>query len=312
MSTPTFSVIIPAYNRRDLLMDALDSVWQQRFKDFEVIVVDDGSTDGTTEYLRSLDGRLRFLVQHNVGPGRARNRGLEIAQGTYIAFLDSDDVWFPWTLETYATVTRKHDCPSFIAGKPFRFDTAESVRDPIFDALRTERFEDYLESGNEWRWWGVSSFVIRNDVIRAAGGFSVENMNGEDADLALRLGEARSFVQVISPFTFGYREHPFNATKDLEKTLAGVRHMIQREKSGEYPGGRPRAKQRWRILTRHVRPVSMDCLRQGRTGDAWQSYRSTLRWHIRLGRWKYLLGFPVEAAVRRFRDRGELPQPGFG
>ena len=303
MSGPVFSVVIPAYNRHALLVEALDSVWQQTFTGFEVIVVDDGSTDGTTEYLRSLGRKVRFSTDQNLGPGVARNRGIEMAEGTYVAFVDSDDLWFPWTLETYATLIREHDSPAFIVGKPFLFESVESLRGVGSGAVKSENFTDYLESGDLWRWWGVSSFVIRKDVIRAAGGFSVENMNGEDADLALRLGDARRFVQVISPFTFGYREHPAGATKDLQKTLAGVRHMILRERSGGYPGGDARAMERWRILTRHVRPVSLDCLRDGKTGDAWGLYTSTLGWHVRLGRWRYLLGFPLHAAMRNLKAR---------
>jgi glycosyltransferase involved in cell wall biosynthesis len=311
MNRPEFSVIVPAYNRRVLLIDALNSVWQQTFTSFEVIVVDDGSTDGTTEYLRSLGGKVQFSTQCNLGPGAARNRGLEMAQGAYVAFVDSDDLWFPWTLETYATLAREHDSPAFIAGKPFRFEAVEALRDLDSGSVRGMEFADYLKSGDAWRWWGVSSFVIRTDVIRAAGGFSVENMNGEDADLALKLGEASGFVQVISPFTFGYREHSASATKDLQKTLAGVRHMINGERYGEYPGGDRRAMERWRILTRHVRPVSLDCLREGRTADAWELFRFTLRWHVRLGQWKYVLGFPVHAGIRKLWDRPGLTQGGF-
>jgi glycosyltransferase involved in cell wall biosynthesis len=100
MRRPEFSVIIPAYNRRALLIETLNSVWQQTFADFEVIVVDDGSTDGTAEYLGSLGAKVQCVMQDNFGPGAARNRGLEIANGRYVAFVDSDDVWFPWTLET--------------------------------------------------------------------------------------------------------------------------------------------------------------------------------------------------------------------
>jgi hypothetical protein len=165
-----------------------------------------------------------------------------------------------------------------------------------------------LSSGDEWRWWGVSSFVLRADAVRAAGGFSEANMNGEDADLALRLGEAAGFVQVLSPFTFGYRDHSANVMKNRSKTLAGVRHLIESERRGAYPGGTARALERWRILTRHVRPVSLDCLEEGGARVGWDLYRSTLGWNARLGRWKYVFGFPIRAAARRWRGRRGLWQ----
>src|SRR4051794_5139151 len=106
-----FSVIIPTYNRLQLLKEALDSVWRQTFTDYEVIVVDDGSTDGTRDYLESLGDKLRFFVQPRRGPGAARNLAAQHANGEYLAFLDSDDLWFPWTLATFAEVISRHRFP---------------------------------------------------------------------------------------------------------------------------------------------------------------------------------------------------------
>src|SRR6266571_4199886 len=118
---PLFSIIIPTYNRASLLPHTLNSVWGQSFSDFEVIVVDDGSTDATHQLLSGYQGRLRVFPQNNRGPGAARNLGASRASGDYLAFLDSDDVWLPWTLETYRRVISRSQRPAFIAGKPFRF-----------------------------------------------------------------------------------------------------------------------------------------------------------------------------------------------
>src|SRR5882762_3330329 len=96
-----FSVIIPSYNRAILLRSAIESVLSQRNRDFEIIVVDDGSSDGTLDYLKSLGAKITTVRQPNRGPGAARNLGARDATGTYLAFLDSDDLWFPWTLEAY-------------------------------------------------------------------------------------------------------------------------------------------------------------------------------------------------------------------
>src|SRR5262245_53825606 len=97
---PQFSVIIPTHNRLCLLQRALGSVRNQTFRDYEVIVVDDGSSDGTWNYLGSLVPFIKALRQENRGPGPARNLGATHATGSYLAFLDSDDLWFPWTLAT--------------------------------------------------------------------------------------------------------------------------------------------------------------------------------------------------------------------
>ncbi|KAA3200085.1 glycosyltransferase family 2 protein, partial [Akkermansia sp. BIOML-A49] len=90
--TPFFSIVIPAYNVELYLQETLDSVYAQTFDKYEIIVVDDGSTDGTPEMLaRQNDPRLRVIRQQNAGVSAARNTGIAAAQGTFIAYLDGDD-----------------------------------------------------------------------------------------------------------------------------------------------------------------------------------------------------------------------------
>ncbi|MGK7876190.1 MAG: glycosyltransferase family 2 protein [Xenococcaceae cyanobacterium] len=97
--TPKVSVIIPTYNRSHFIKDAVDSVLAQTYQDFELIVVDDGSTDGTQEVLADYRERLKYIYQENQGRSVARNLGAKNAKGKYIAFLDSDDMWTPMKLE---------------------------------------------------------------------------------------------------------------------------------------------------------------------------------------------------------------------
>src|ERR1051325_1747163 len=123
---PTFSVIIPTYNRSSYLKVTLESVWRQTLTDYEIIIVDDGSTDDTSAYLSQIGERVTVIRQLNRGPGIARNRGAESARGEYLAFLDSDDLWFPWTLETVAQLITSHDRPALIAARLVLFkDPAE-------------------------------------------------------------------------------------------------------------------------------------------------------------------------------------------
>ena len=97
---PQVSVIIPTYNRGWILKEAIDSVLAQDYKDFELIVVDDGSTDNTSEVLAPYGNDIRIFFQKNKGVSAARNRGITEASGQYIAFLDSDDLWLPRKLST--------------------------------------------------------------------------------------------------------------------------------------------------------------------------------------------------------------------
>lgn len=300
---PLFSVIVPTFNRLDLLKVTIHSILSQRHTDFELIVVDDGSRDDTLEYLKALGSPVTVLRQSNQGPGSARNRGAQTAAGKFLAFLDSDDVWFPWTLDVYREAIDASGEPVFLVGKPELFvnesDLSVVKRQPVV----TNKFDDYLKSGDKWRWWGVSSFVIRRDAFNAVGGFVADRVNGEDADLALRLGVAPGFVEITAPVTFGYREHTAHVKDDMERTVSGIRHALTSEKRNRYPGGMDRAKERWEILTRHVRPVAMECLRNGRWRDAWEFYSATFAWNLSLGRLRYLVGFPLMAFVEFGRHR---------
>ena len=164
---------------------------------------------------------------------------MQTAFGEYFAFLDSDDVWFPWTLDVYREVIEGSGRPAFLAGKPHVFSDETDLGAVKPEPPTTEKFQDYLASGDEWRWWGVSSFVIRKDAFLDAGGFIEDRVNSEDADLALKLGVAAGFVQITAPATFAYREHAANVKDDLGRTLAGIRHALTSEKCGAIPEGKP-------------------------------------------------------------------------
>src|SRR5262249_210129 len=125
---PYFSVIIPAFNRAELLREALESVFQQECRDFEVIVVDDGSTEDLSAVARAFRGRGTFFRQDNAGPGAARNHGARAATGEYLAFLDSDDVWFPWTLRTQRECISRAGNPSMLLGRGVWFSQAAEIR----------------------------------------------------------------------------------------------------------------------------------------------------------------------------------------
>ena len=104
---PLVSVVIPTYNRAGVICRTIDNVLAQTYRNTEIIVVDDGSTDDTQAKLRSYGGRIRVIAQSNAGPAAARNRGIEAATGDLIAFQDSDDLWLPNKLERQAAAADK-------------------------------------------------------------------------------------------------------------------------------------------------------------------------------------------------------------
>jgi glycosyltransferase involved in cell wall biosynthesis len=120
----TVSVIIPSYNRKPLVSRAIDSVLQQTFRDFEIIVVDDASTDGTGEDLTQNYGKeiiYRYLPQ-NCGVAEARNEGIKAAKGSFIAFLDSDDLWYPKKLKSQMDLFNADDSLGLVYSGFFKTD----------------------------------------------------------------------------------------------------------------------------------------------------------------------------------------------
>jgi glycosyltransferase involved in cell wall biosynthesis len=305
---PYFSTIIPAYNRADLIRQTLDSVFAQDFSDQEIIVVDDGSTDGTLDVLKRYGDRIRVLTQTNHGPGAARNLGISVATGKYFTMFDSDDVWFPWTLGTYKKVIEENAEPVFIAGCPFNFQEPAELAKVSPTPLRVEVFDNYLDSLSPkhwtpraaWRWYGNSSMVLRADAVRALGGYCAERVSTDDTDLSIRLGKAGKFVQILSPITFGYRSHPANISSNMTTATRSMWYLIDNEKKGRY-GGSAQRRERIFLITMFARPLSLGHLTQGDPREAWKVFRAIFTWCVRLGRARYLAAFPVIAARERIK-----------
>ena len=289
-----FSVIIPTYNRAALLREALESVFAQTLTDYEVIVVDDGSTDETATVLHDYP-KVKVLAQSNGGPGAGRNAGARQAQGDYLAFFDSDDLWFPWTLESFAELIERQDRPAILGARLMEFSDRDELKAVQKTPPAAEVFPDYFASCSRGYFVGAGMSVLRRDVFLSTGGYTDQPINSEDHDLILRLGNAAGFAQITAPVTLGWRRHAGSATTNLPRSVAGLWYLLEQERRGAYPGGAGRRWQRREIVTRHARPISLVCLREKETAQGWHLYRATFGWHLRLGRWKYLAGFPMKA-----------------
>jgi GT2 family glycosyltransferase len=296
-----FSVVIPTFNRRELLQKALGSVWSQSYQDYEVIVVDDGSHDGTREYLDGQGSRLTAVLQDNRGPGAARNAGVARARGEYVAFLDSDDLWFPWTLQTFASVIRQTGEPAMVIGAYTEFSSGDAAPVAANDTLLYERFDDYFGSADRAVATGAGTAVVKRTLLVSSGGFTPQRVNCEDHDLALRLGERPGFVAITAPPTLAWRRHSGTLTGSLQSNAAGARYLLSQERAGNYPGGRPRAAERRKILTRHTRPISLAALREFSFVEALELYAQTFRWHLAEPRFRYLAWFAVAACAAAAR-----------
>lgn len=299
-----FSTIVPVYNRAELIKYTLDSILDRQEEDTEIIVVDDGSTDGTLKTLESYGNKIKVFKQKNKGPGAARNLGISYATGKYITFIDSDDLWFSWTLSTYKEAIIKNNFPAFIAGESILFSSEKEVRSIKCFSLTLQFFDDYYSSSKQSLWLLPGAVAIKADILREAKGFTNKWINGEDSELWLRLGTAEGFVKIQSPPVLAYRQHLNSAVANNSKTYEGTWYMIQQEKKGLYPGGKLWLTERLRILTRHVRPVSITCLNTGDFKKAWQLYKETFFWNLKLYRFRYLIAFLIlfmMALLKKYR-----------
>jgi glycosyltransferase involved in cell wall biosynthesis len=293
-----FSVVIPTYNRAQFLKKTLESVLAQDCQDFEILVVDDGSTDATTQVLESFGGKIRIFQQENKGPGVARNLAVKNSTGEYIACLDSDDLWFPWTLTTYAQIIKENNRPTLIAGAVTYFQNDAEVSGLKLEPLAVETFADYFAASRRSYYCGGCQTMVRRDAFLDVGGFAEEKtINNEDQDLVMRLGTAPGFMYVIAPAMIAYRQHPESFGMNLSKGFAGTFRLVQMEKAGHFPGGKGRRGDRRRFLTLYTRPVSLALLRQKEFQKAWALYRETFAWNLAQGRFRYLAGFFVKAGL---------------
>jgi glycosyltransferase involved in cell wall biosynthesis len=247
-----FSVLIPTHNREEYVRQAIDSVLSQTFTDYEVFVIDDGSTDRTPELLRSYGDRIRALRQPNQGPEAARNRAAAQASGEYLAFLDSDDLLLPGALEAYDRIIRTLDSPPLMIGAMIYFeDQPPPARAPEARAtLEVWNYPDFLDKRLTV---GLSNsrIVIRRSVFEEVGGLrhsTPQTFHLDDFNLVLKVGTYGPCAIVKTPPTVAYRSHTSNSIRGVESMVNGIRSVIAAERAGLYPGGRKRRFSRYACI----------------------------------------------------------------
>lgn len=234
------SVVIPLYNKVVSIAHTLETVRQQTYSDYEIVVIDDGSTDGSADVVRSVDdSRIRILAQSNAGVSAARNRGIEEAHGEFIAFLDADDEWKPDYLETQMHLVGKYpQCDVFAT----RYET-RSLNGIITPAIiRKLPFQD--SDGIITNYFQVAScsqpplfssaIMVRRNAILAIGGFPVGITSGEDLLTWARLAShgqiAYSKVPKVSFTIEGYEVTSKPKRNNDEDDYVGRELVVLRDK----------------------------------------------------------------------------------
>ncbi|MCX6347922.1 MAG: glycosyltransferase family A protein [Candidatus Aureabacteria bacterium] len=249
-----FSVLIPVYNREEYVRQAIESVLSQAFSDYELIVIDDGSTDRTLDVLRSYGARIKTIHQDNRGGLAARNVGSAQAEGEYLAFLDSDDLFLSGALATYDRVIRAFDSPAIILGSMTYFNQPRFVqRNPGHgeNAIEVLAYKDFLAK-DIGLGMSNSKIVMRKSVFelvraRQIGALAVFD-HMDDHDLLLRAGTSGPCVIVVGPTTVAYRVHGSNTVQNIEAMVGGTLSLVRAERCGQYPGGKARSFSRYAYI----------------------------------------------------------------
>lgn len=204
MKTDQFfvSVIIPVYNGEAFLAEAIESIQRQNYRSLEIIVVDDGSTDGTAEVATSFKDSIRYIHQLNSGPAAARNKGLRIAQGNVIGFLDADDLWPRNSLELRLVRLVGVPLVEIVLGYT-QLLQQRGANDS------KPRFEKYHRP---WPALSLGSAIIRKSVFDTVGLFDQNQPFCDDVDWFLRAQELGVSMAILQEVTLYYRRHEKNIT----------------------------------------------------------------------------------------------------
>lgn len=218
-----FSVIIPLYNKENHIENTLKSVLDQTFDGYEIIIVNDGSTDNGPEIAKNInDSRIRILNQQNQGVSAARNKGIEHSNGTLIAFLDADDYWFPNHLEELSNLYNAFpDCGIYCSRYKIK-TTSKHFSTPHFNGI-TDDFSgivsNYFYSNRPFRVTWTSSLAIPKEIIIKYGGFTVGVTNGQDYELWTKIGICEKVV-IGNKYTSLYNYHiPGSLAKNNISTM---------------------------------------------------------------------------------------------
>lgn len=247
MSDPEISVVMPCYNAAPHLPATLASVQAQTWRRWELIIVDDGSTDETPAILAAAaeeDARIRVARVRNGGPSRARNLGaLGLARGGIIAFLDADDLCRPHRLERLAQrFAARPDCAAFYGR--VRFFRTDPDRPDTTSMIRRHPLDASVLLG-ENPVCTTSNLAIRRDVLRRIGGFDERLVHHEDVDLLLRLVAAEACIEGIDEVLVDYRTCDGGLSADLEAMRLGwqqtLEHAVKRAPIDRATGRRAEA-----------------------------------------------------------------------
>lgn len=282
--TPSVSIVIPAYNAAWCVGKAIDSVLAQDYRDFELVVVNDGSTDETATVLRRYGDALRVVDQANGGMSKARNAGIREARGEFIAFLDSDDWWLPPKLGRQVQLLRTRPEVGFCSCAARVEDTEGRLLNLWQVPIVEGSFLAHLFGSSADVPGSCSAVLARRHLIQAVGGFDETLRGAEDPDLWIRLAAISEFACIAEPLAVILRR-PGSVSRNLESMQESTVRMMRKNRHllpagmqgpywrhclagvhGDYAKWRYREGQRWSALKEVLALLRLSPIGRGRLG----------------------------------------------
>lgn len=220
--SPIVSIIVPVYNCERFISETLESIVRQTFRDFELLIIDDGSTDDSKliiKHFGTLDARLKYVYQPNKGVSAARNNGFRQASGKFLAFLDSDDVWLNNNLELKLRKFEEGTFGLVHSDAELINESSEKV-----DATLQGREGDLLDGLLSWNGTqvpGPSSILVRRRVLDIVGLFDENLSTAADMDLFIRVA-AKFRIGRVDQVTWQYRIH----SKNMHQNIGAMEHDV--------------------------------------------------------------------------------------
>lgn len=216
---PLVSVVIPVYNNENTIIETLSSIFCQDYKNIEVIIVDDGSTDKTPYILEQYKGAAKIIHQSNAGSAVARSQGIINSKGKYIAFIDADDLWVPWKISAQVKFLERHQDTGMVYNAWIEIQ-GPSEGLPFTVPSQIDQLQEIEEEGSGWLYTKLlmeciihtSSVLISKEVCDDVGPFDTGLRRGQDYDYWLKVSQRTKIAKLKSVLS-AYRIHANSITK---------------------------------------------------------------------------------------------------
>lgn len=219
---PKISIIIPSYNYANFIGETLESVFSQTYKDFEVIVVDDGSTDGTRKVIKKFLPKIRYIKHEtNLGFAPAMNTGIRAAKGKYLNFLSADDKLLPTFLEKEVAVLEKYPKVGLVFSPVMFMDKEGKIigKQKIKNGYRDKN--DGYQSLLVGNFVNLVTAIVRADIVKKVGFFNNKLRQNPDWDMWIRIAK-KSHLAYVPEHLAVYRQHDLNLTAEVKRNFKRI------------------------------------------------------------------------------------------